>query len=151
MLLPDPIEHPLVVGVAQGALDYALGYMQTRKQFGQPLASFQALRFRSAELASRIAAARQLSYHAAVLAEDEGRPTGVTQGAVAFGTAPTVPTNRRRSATSSAHAASGGCSARIRSRSAHVPVRAGSIVATGTGDELLADDTIKEAYLGVVS
>src|SRR5690606_14661566 len=60
-------------GVAQGALDYALTYMQTRKQFGQPLAEFQALRFRAAELVSRIAAARQLSYHAAQIAED-GEP-----------------------------------------------------------------------------
>lgn len=58
-------------GVAQGALDYALSYMQTREQFGQPLASFQALRFRAAELAARIEAARQLSYHAIALAEDE--------------------------------------------------------------------------------
>ena len=58
-------------GVAQGALDYALSYMQTREQFGQPLSSFQALRFRAAELAARIEAGRQLSYHAAVLAEDE--------------------------------------------------------------------------------
>lgn len=57
-------------GVAQGALDYALTYMQTRKQFGQPLAEFQALRFRAAELAARIAAARQLAYHACALAED---------------------------------------------------------------------------------
>lgn len=59
------------VGVAQGALDYALTYMQTREQFGQPLAQFQALRFRAAELAAKIAAARQLSYHAAALAEAE--------------------------------------------------------------------------------
>ena len=58
-------------GVAQGALDYALSYMQTREQFGQPLSSFQALRFRAAELAAMIEAGRQLSYHAAVLAEDE--------------------------------------------------------------------------------
>jgi len=58
-------------GVAQGALDYALSYMQIREQFGQPLSSFQALRFRAAELAARIEAGRQLSYHAAVLAEDE--------------------------------------------------------------------------------
>ena len=57
------------VGVAQGALDYALNYMQTREQFGRPLAQFQALRFRAAELAAKIGAARQLSYHAAVLAE----------------------------------------------------------------------------------
>ena len=58
-------------GVAQGALDYALSYMQTRKQFGQPLAEFQALRFRAAGLAAKIEAARQLSYHACQLAEDE--------------------------------------------------------------------------------
>jgi alkylation response protein AidB-like acyl-CoA dehydrogenase len=60
-----------IAGVAQGALDYALNYMQTREQFGQPLAAFQALRFRAADLASRIEAARQLSYHAVALAEDE--------------------------------------------------------------------------------
>jgi len=56
-------------GVAQEALNYSLSYMQTREQFGQPLSSFQALRFRAAELASRIEAARQLSYHACALAE----------------------------------------------------------------------------------
>ncbi len=56
-------------GVAQGAIDYALNYMQTREQFGQPLAQFQALRFRAADLGAKIEAARQLSYHAAALAE----------------------------------------------------------------------------------
>ena len=60
-----------IAGVAQGALDYALNYMQTREQFGQPLAEFQALRFRAADLAARVEAARQLSYHAVALAEDE--------------------------------------------------------------------------------
>ena len=60
-----------IAGVAQGALDYALTYMQSRKQFGRPLAEFQALRFRAAELAARIEAARQLSYHATALAQDE--------------------------------------------------------------------------------
>ena len=58
-------------GVAQGALDYALDYMQTREQFGRPLAEFQALRFRAADLAAKIAAARQLSYHAVALADAE--------------------------------------------------------------------------------
>jgi alkylation response protein AidB-like acyl-CoA dehydrogenase len=57
-------------GVAQGAIDYALDYMQTREQFGQPLAQFQALRFRAADLGAKIAAARHLSYHAAALAQD---------------------------------------------------------------------------------
>ncbi len=60
-----------IAGVAQGALDYALNYMQTREQFGQPLSAFQALRFRAADLAAKIEAARQLSYHAVALAEDE--------------------------------------------------------------------------------
>lgn len=55
--------------VAQAALNYALNYMQTRKQFGQPLASFQALRFRAADLYAKIEAARQLSYHACALAD----------------------------------------------------------------------------------
>ena len=55
--------------VAQAALNYALNYMQTREQFGQPLASFQALRFRAAELYAKIEAARQLSYHACALAD----------------------------------------------------------------------------------
>lgn len=60
-----------IAGVAQGALDYALSYMQTREQFGQPLAEFQALRFRAADLAAKVEAARQLSYHAVALAQDE--------------------------------------------------------------------------------
>jgi alkylation response protein AidB-like acyl-CoA dehydrogenase len=42
--------------VAQAALNYALNYMQTREQFGQPLSSFQALRFRTAELYAKVAA-----------------------------------------------------------------------------------------------
>ena len=61
------------VGVAQGALDYALQYATERTQFGQTVASFQGIRFRVAELVSKIEAARQLSYRAAALA-DEGGP-----------------------------------------------------------------------------
>jgi alkylation response protein AidB-like acyl-CoA dehydrogenase len=61
------------VGVAQGALDYALQYAVGRTQFGQPVASFQGIRFKVAELVAKIEAARQLSYHAAALA-DEGDP-----------------------------------------------------------------------------
>jgi alkylation response protein AidB-like acyl-CoA dehydrogenase len=59
------------VGVAQGALDYALQYANGREQFGQTVASFQGIRFKVAELVSKIEAARQLSYRAAALA-DEG-------------------------------------------------------------------------------
>lgn len=61
------------VGVAQGALDYALQYAAGRTQFGQTVASFQGIRFKVAELVAKIEAARQLSYHAAALA-DEGGP-----------------------------------------------------------------------------
>jgi alkylation response protein AidB-like acyl-CoA dehydrogenase len=57
------------VGVAQGALDYALQYAVERRQFGEPVASFQGIRFQVAELMTRIEAARQLSYRAAVIAE----------------------------------------------------------------------------------
>jgi alkylation response protein AidB-like acyl-CoA dehydrogenase len=59
------------VGVAQGAIDYALQYANERVQFGQTVASFQGIRFKVAELVSKIEAARQLSYRAAALA-DEG-------------------------------------------------------------------------------
>ncbi|HEY0442081.1 MAG TPA: acyl-CoA dehydrogenase family protein [Xanthobacteraceae bacterium] len=57
------------VGVAQGALDYALQYAVERRQFGEPVASFQGIRFKVAELMAKIEAARQLSYRAAVVAE----------------------------------------------------------------------------------
>jgi alkylation response protein AidB-like acyl-CoA dehydrogenase len=53
------------VGVAQGALDYALGYMKERRQFGQAIADFQGLQFMVAEMGMRIEAARQLTYAAA--------------------------------------------------------------------------------------
>jgi alkylation response protein AidB-like acyl-CoA dehydrogenase len=53
------------VGIAQGALDYALGYMQERQQFGQPIAEFQGLQFLVADMGMRIEAARQLTYAAA--------------------------------------------------------------------------------------
>jgi alkylation response protein AidB-like acyl-CoA dehydrogenase len=53
------------VGVAQGALDYALGYVKERQQFGRPIADFQGLQFMIAEMGMRIEAARQLTYVAA--------------------------------------------------------------------------------------
>ena len=61
------------VGVAQAAVDYALQYAVERKQFGQTVASFQGIRFKVAELVTKIEAARQLSYRAAAMA-DEGHP-----------------------------------------------------------------------------
>ncbi len=48
------------VGAAQGALGHAQQYMQDRKQFGKALASFQALQFKLADMATELVAARQM-------------------------------------------------------------------------------------------
>jgi alkylation response protein AidB-like acyl-CoA dehydrogenase len=53
------------VGVAQGALDYALGYALERQQFGRPIAEFQGLQFMLADMGMKIEAARQMTYAAA--------------------------------------------------------------------------------------
>src|SRR5690349_1626822 len=53
------------LGVAQGALDYALGYVQERQQFGKPIADFQGLQFMMADMGMKLEAARQLTYAAA--------------------------------------------------------------------------------------
>jgi len=61
--------RPLVgaagVGLAQGAIDYAIEYAKTRIQFNKPIASFQGIQFRLADLAMQVEAARQLVYKAA--------------------------------------------------------------------------------------
>jgi short-chain 2-methylacyl-CoA dehydrogenase len=61
------------LGLAQGAYDLALAYARERKQFGQAIGKFQAIRFKLADMATEIEAARQLVYRAAWL-KDEGRP-----------------------------------------------------------------------------
>ena len=53
------------LGIAQGALDYAAGYVKERRQFGQPIAEFQGVQFMLADMAMKVEAARQLSYAAA--------------------------------------------------------------------------------------
>ncbi|MBX6372356.1 MAG: acyl-CoA dehydrogenase, partial [Acidothermus sp.] len=53
------------VGIAQGALDVALGYTRQRRQFGKPVAEFQGVQFMLADMAMRIDAARSLTYQAA--------------------------------------------------------------------------------------
>jgi alkylation response protein AidB-like acyl-CoA dehydrogenase len=53
------------VGVAQGALDYALGYALERRQFGRPIADFQGLQFMLADMGMKVEAARQMTYAAA--------------------------------------------------------------------------------------
>jgi alkylation response protein AidB-like acyl-CoA dehydrogenase len=53
------------VGIAQGALDYALEYAKERQQFGKPIADFQGLQFMLADMGMKVEAARQLTYAAA--------------------------------------------------------------------------------------
>jgi alkylation response protein AidB-like acyl-CoA dehydrogenase len=53
------------VGIAQGALDYALAYAKERKQFGKSIADFQGLQFMLADMGMKVEAARQLTYAAA--------------------------------------------------------------------------------------
>jgi short/branched chain acyl-CoA dehydrogenase len=61
------------VGLAQGSYDLAFGYAQERQQFGKPIASFQAIQFKLADMATEIEAGRALTYRAAWL-KDQGRP-----------------------------------------------------------------------------
>lgn len=57
------------LGIAQGALDYAKGYVQERKQFGKPIGDFQGVQFMLADMAMKLEAARQLTYAAAARSE----------------------------------------------------------------------------------
>jgi alkylation response protein AidB-like acyl-CoA dehydrogenase len=57
------------IGIAQGALDYALGYVKERKQFGKAIAEFQGLQFMLADMGMQLEAARQLTYAAAAKSE----------------------------------------------------------------------------------
>jgi alkylation response protein AidB-like acyl-CoA dehydrogenase len=52
------------LGIAQGATDYAAAYARERKQFGQPINSFQAIQFKLADMETQSAAARELLYQA---------------------------------------------------------------------------------------
>jgi alkylation response protein AidB-like acyl-CoA dehydrogenase len=61
------------VGLAQGAYDLAFAYAKEREQFGRPIARFQAIQFRLADMATEIEAGRALVYKAAWL-KDQGRP-----------------------------------------------------------------------------
>jgi len=61
------------VGIAQGALDFALGYVKERKQFGSAVAEFQGVQFMLAEMAMKLESARQLTYAAAARSERSGR------------------------------------------------------------------------------
>ncbi|MGH2812267.1 MAG: acyl-CoA dehydrogenase family protein [Actinomycetota bacterium] len=56
------------LGIAQGALDYAVSYSKEREQFGKPIASFEGLQFMLADMAMAVEAARLLTYKAAEMA-----------------------------------------------------------------------------------
>ena len=60
------------VGLAQGALDEALAYAKERRAFGQPIAKFQAIQMKLADMSTEIEAARLLTYKAA-WEKDQGR------------------------------------------------------------------------------
>ncbi|GBC84865.1 Acyl-CoA dehydrogenase [bacterium HR11] len=64
----------LAVGIAQGAFEAALRYAQERRQFGRPIAEFQAIQFMLADMATQIEAARLLVHRVAWL-RDQGRAT----------------------------------------------------------------------------
>jgi hypothetical protein len=67
----------LSVGLAQGAYEAALKYSQERKAFGKPIAGFQAIQWKLADNATRIEAARLLTYRAAYL-KDRDRQARTT-------------------------------------------------------------------------
>jgi butyryl-CoA dehydrogenase/short/branched chain acyl-CoA dehydrogenase len=62
-----------MLGLAQGAWQHAVGWAKERRQFGRPIADFQAMQFQLAEMATRIEAARLMVYNAARL-KDAGQP-----------------------------------------------------------------------------
>ncbi|WP_037852918.1 acyl-CoA dehydrogenase [Streptomyces sp. NRRL S-340] len=70
------------LGIAQGALDYAKGYVKERKQFGKPIADFQGIQFMLADMAMKVSAARALTYQAAA-ASERGDADLTYQGAAA--------------------------------------------------------------------
>jgi alkylation response protein AidB-like acyl-CoA dehydrogenase len=62
-----------MLGLAQGALDHTLRYIEERQQFGRPIGDFQGVQFQIAEMATRVEATRLLVYNAARL-KDAGQP-----------------------------------------------------------------------------
>jgi alkylation response protein AidB-like acyl-CoA dehydrogenase len=74
----------LSVGLAQGAYEAALNYAKERRQFGQPIAGFQAIQWKLADNATRIEAARLLTYRAAYLRDQGARTTRESSTAKLF-------------------------------------------------------------------
>ena len=59
--------------IARNALDKALDYAQQREQFGQPIAAFQGIEWKLADMTKELEASRALTHHAAVRAHEQGR------------------------------------------------------------------------------
>ena len=68
-----PYDAALAVGIAHGAVEYAIDYAKQRVQFGRPIAELEGIQFMLADMATEVEAARQLVYKAAVLI-DQGTP-----------------------------------------------------------------------------
>ncbi len=60
------------IGIAEAALEQTISYVQTRKIFSRPLAKYEAIQFLLADMATRVKAAKLLTYHAATL-RDSGQ------------------------------------------------------------------------------
>ena len=67
----------LAVGLAQGAYEAARHYALVRHQFGQPIATFQAIRWKLADMATRVQAARLLTYRAAWMRDQKIERTSI--------------------------------------------------------------------------
>jgi alkylation response protein AidB-like acyl-CoA dehydrogenase len=70
-----PMIAAQAVGIAQGAIEYAAGYMKERRAFGHPIAEFQGLQFMLADMAMKTEASRLLTYQACAIM-DEGDVRG---------------------------------------------------------------------------
>jgi alkylation response protein AidB-like acyl-CoA dehydrogenase len=71
------------IGLAQAALDHAIGYAKERVQFGRPISDFQAIRFKIATMATEIEAARQLMYYCCAQI-DSGQPGTIETSMVKY-------------------------------------------------------------------
>jgi alkylation response protein AidB-like acyl-CoA dehydrogenase len=77
-----PMTGATAVGVAQAALDAAIGYAKERKQFNQPIAAFQGIQFMLADMAMQVHGARLMVHHVASLV-DRGAPTSILEASMA--------------------------------------------------------------------
>ena len=76
LTLSRPAIGAQAVGIAQGALDFAIRYANERIQFGKPISSFQAIQFMIADMATQIEAARSLVYKAASQIDEKHEDIG---------------------------------------------------------------------------